>query len=764
MMSRKSGPQLPQPHPLTLALLLAIAAGASQASESAEPQRDPTFDAVEVVEPAPAKASSGKLTAPLLDTPQTIAVISADVFNAQGARNLTEVLRNTPGISFSGGENGFSTDTNNFSLRGFDTSGSIFVDGVRDSGNYPRDVFNLESVEVAKGPAADFGRGGLAGYVNLVSKSPKAQDFSRGTASFGIDQYDSDARARTTLDLNRQLNEGTAVRLNLLAQVGGIAGRERAQAEAFGIAPSLAFGLDGDTQVTFSAQHLNQSGRPDWGVPAATIPGTVNYNPDAGRASRDNFYGLVSDYDDNESTMVTLRVDHKLSPSLNLSNQLRWGQAQRDSAYTAPTGYTAATQVATAGTFSYGRVNHSLSNLTNLSASFDTGSFHHTLATGLEFSRERSDADRYPTVTAPTTPILNPDPRRSSLSRPNPTESAGVDIDTVAFYVYDTVELAQRWQLTGGARVERYEVDLESRNAAGAPIGPNGYSVSETTVSGKLGLVYKPVEHGSVYASFGVATLPPGSYLSNPDISRTGDNAFPGLLGQNNESAKPQRAVNHEVGVKWAFFDERLQVNAAAFSTERRSVAVSGKEPGVPSSPTLLRGYSKLEVQGVELGVNGRIGERWQILAGLVVLDSERKLDPYLDAARREANPADYGTFLTANGDQLAFTPEVSANLWTTYRFDSGLTLGLGAQYVDDSFAGRPDDADRIIPNGRFGELPGYTVGNLMLSYPVNQNLSLRLNVDNVTDRTYAVAANWPVARAQLGTSRAYLLSADFNF
>src|SRR5690606_475867 len=135
--------------------------------------------------------SSPKATAPLLDTPQTISVIPREVFQEQGARNLTDILRNTPGISFNAGENGFGSNTNDFSLRGFSTSGNIFVDGVRDSGNFARDAFNLEQVEVVKGPAADNGRGGAGGYVNLETKTPKAENFVGGSVGVGFEDRKS---------------------------------------------------------------------------------------------------------------------------------------------------------------------------------------------------------------------------------------------------------------------------------------------------------------------------------------------------------------------------------------------------------------------------------------------------------------------------------------------------------------------------------------------------------------------------------------------
>lgn len=762
--------------PLAAALLAALALPA-HADTDAQQSTPRTLDQVEVLGEVPDKASSPKFTAPLLDTPQTIAVIPSDVFNAQGAQNLTDVLRNVPGISFDAGENGFGTNNNNFSLRGFDTSGSIFIDCVRDSGNYARDVFNLDQVEVAKGPAADNGRGGLGGYVNLVTKSPQLGYFFRGTASYGTDGTDADSRLRTTLDLNNQLGDTSALRLNLLLQEGGVVGREHAENDAVGIAPSLAFGLGTSTRVVLAAQYLSQSGRPDWGVPGASIEGTINYDPVAASADRDTFYGLASDFDDNTSASVTARIEHDFANGLTLSNQTRWVETDRKALYTVPFGYTAATQTVVGDTQAYQRENSTFSNLTNLGVTFNTGAIEHTLAAGLELSREESEALRFGTSTPPATSVLAPDFNRVVAGMPAAQQTNRVKIDTVALYAYDTVKFNEQWQLTGGLRAERYDVEIDSKTAAGAPTGPDGYEVSETTLGGKLGLVYKPVENGSLYAAVNIATLPPGSWLSNPDISRTGDNAFPGIVGQNNDAAKPQRAVSHEIGVKWDFLDDRLSTTAAVFQTQRRSVAVSGKEPGVASSPTVLRGYGKQIVRGIELSATGRITDAWTVFAGAVFLDSKREHGAYLDAARCTANPADYRAGATvadcaaiiasgagADGDQLAFTPKRSANLWTTYAFANGLTIGGGVQHVGDAWAGRPDDADRIIPNGRWGELPGYTIGSLMASYAVNDKLTLRFNVDNVTDETYATSGNWAMTRAFIGPARSYLLSADFRF
>lgn len=705
------------------------------------------------------KASSPKQTAALLDTPQTISVIPQAVYKEQGARNLTDVLKNTPGISFNAGENGFSTGTNNFSMRGFDTSGNIFIDGARDSGSYNRDVFNLEQVEVAKGPAADNGRGGAGGYVNLVTKTPTLTDFVSGSVSYGFDRYDSEARKRTNLDINQAFSDSAAFRLNLLLEDSGVAGREHAEKDSWGLAPSIAFGLGSETRAIFAYEHVEQNDRPDWGIPGAAFKDMDRYDPSTSGADRDAFYGLASDYDDTRSDALLVRFEHDLRDGLTISNQTRLARVDRQARYTVPTGYEPATGLVSTQTQFYDRTNTSLSNLTNLSSTFQTGAVKHNVSAGLEFSREESEAGRFGTLNRTGATIINPDEDRDGAIRGVSTEKNEIKIDTVALYIYDTLEFNEQWQLTGGLRFENYRVKIDSRTAAGASTGAlDGFDDSEFTVGGKLGLVYKPASNGSIYAAYGFSSLPPGSYLSNPDISRTGDNAFPGFVA----GADPVKAQNFEIGTKWDFIDGRLSTAAALFHTVKKDVAITGAD--AVGGAESLKGYGKQIVQGLELSLAGQITEAWNVFGGIVFMDSERKHSAYLDQVRRNASPGDYGTTLRTDGDELAFTPRVSGNLWTTYRLPIGLTLGAGAQHVGSSYLGRPDDANRIIPNGSFGKLPSYTTFNAMASYEVNQNLDLRLNVDNLTNEEYANSSNWNGSRVSLGAPRTFLVSADFTF
>ena len=701
------------------------------------------------------------MTTEAVNTPQTITVIPSEVITEQGARTLTEVLRNTPGITFDAGENGFATSTNNFQLRGFDTSGNIFIDGSRDSGAYARDVFNVEQVEVFKGASADNGRGGAGGYVNIVTKVPVLESFIAGNAAFGFDQYGTRARLRGTVDVNQLLSDGIAIRLNAVGERGGVAGRDVAERNIWGIAPSIGVGLDGPLRAYLSYEHISSDDVPDWGVPGAAIPGLLTFDPLTDGVDRDNFYGLASDFDDVDTDAVLFRLEYDVAPNVTLSNQTRWARVDRFARYTVPTAFVPATRTVNSQTQVYDRRNDTLTNLTNLRAAFNTGAVAHTLSAGVEFTHERSDANRYGTANQTGNDLFNPNPDRVPPPVLTPTELNEVDIDTIAFYLFDTIELSERFQITGGIRGENYDVEIVSRTIAGAGTGAvDGYDDSRFSLSGRIGLVYKPAPEGSIYASFGTSAQSPGSFLSNPDISRTGDNAFPGFV----PGARAVRSDNYEIGVRWDFMDGALSTSIAGFRTEKRRVPVVGRQPG--DTADSLQGYHEQVVQGVELGVTGQITPEWAIFAGALIMDSERRISAELNEARRlgDSGAGDYGTFLTVDGDRLAFTPNFTANLWTTYRFPFGLTLGGGLQHVGSSFLGRPDDAIRFIPNGRFGKLPSYTLVNALVSYELTPNIDLRLNVDNLFNEQYVITTNWNGTRATLGAPRTFLVSAGFRF
>jgi catecholate siderophore receptor len=278
------------------------------------------------------EVSSPKYTAELVNLPQTVVVIPKTVFREQAAVTLSDVLRNTPAITLLAGEGGGASNTagDSFFMRGFDATNSIFIDGVRDQGAYSRDVFNLDQVEVSKGPSGSYtGRGNASGSVNLVTKTP----FEEPLRAVGL-TYGSNDHMRSTLDFNQPLPEdflgGSAVRLNAMWQDGGVAGRDEVERDAWGIAPSFALGLGTDTRLTLAAQILRQENTPDYGLPAAALPGLAPTTPPVGHVDQNNFYGIAGvDFDDIDSDSYTARIEHDFAPGVTLRNLTRYSDNHR---------------------------------------------------------------------------------------------------------------------------------------------------------------------------------------------------------------------------------------------------------------------------------------------------------------------------------------------------------------------------------------------------------------------------------------------------
>src|SRR5262245_16433353 len=281
-----------------------------------------------------ATPSSPKYTEPLRDTPQTITIIPKAVMEEQGATTLRDVLRNVPGLTMTAGEGGTPAG-DNLTLRGFSARNDIFIDGARDLGVQSRDPFNLEQVEVVKGPGSSFtGRGSAGGTINLVSKAPTVNRFFAGTISGG-----SDATKRFTGDLNLPITDRTALRLNILAHDSGVAGRDVVNNQRWGIAPSFMFGLGTRTRLTLSYYYLGQDNISDYGIPwvPATSVALQQYRDQPAPVPRNTFYGFRDrDHENLRSDLATVKIERDFNDSTTLRNQLRFGYSSRDSLATPP--------------------------------------------------------------------------------------------------------------------------------------------------------------------------------------------------------------------------------------------------------------------------------------------------------------------------------------------------------------------------------------------------------------------------------------------
>jgi catecholate siderophore receptor len=702
--------------------------------------------------------SSHKFTQPLLDTTQTISVIGRDLIQQQGATTLSEALRNSPGVgTFYAGENGATSTGDTMYMRGFDSSGSIFVDGVRDLGSVSRDVFNIEQIEVTKGPdGTEYGRTAPTGAINMVSKRPQLDNAISGSLGYG-----SASQQRATADWNQAIGEDAAFRLNVMGQDSGVPGRDRVQNNRWGVAPSLGLGLGSATRIYLDYLHVKHDNVPDGGVSTIGLPGYASPDPtrpflsDAAAVDPHNFYGTRQDHDDVQVDMFTAIVEHDFSDHLAVHDTLRWGRTHQDyllTSFTATAAHLSTPDPDDPSTWTVARsnptfkhqTNRILTNQTNLTASFDTGAVGHDLSAGIELSREQAATQGIAPLSGSTWPPANlyrPDPDQGGLAYARNGAHGNGKTDTVAAYLFDTLKFGERWQLNAGARLDHYRTRFVSTDVCGGRRGPACGSHPAGTVlpsvdarlSGnlpnyKLGVLFKPVAAGSIYANFAMSQEPPGgNTLTLSNASNSADN--PDL--------DPQRARTVELGTKWSVLGDRLLLTGALYRTTVSNDLVQDPTDG------LYYQVGRKRVQGVEIGAVGRITDRWAVSTGYTRMDAK----------------VIRGSAVTSDGSaDLPYTPTSAFTAWTTYRLPFNLTLGGGARHA----GGMKRGSDGAVGTPTFTR--GYWVFDAMASFEVNTHLDLQLNVYNVFDKHYIAAINKSGYRYTPAMPRSAMLTAQLRF
>ncbi|MDR6927413.1 TonB-dependent siderophore receptor [Pseudomonas sp. BE134] len=698
------------------------------------------------------KANSSKYTAPLVDTPRSITVIPQQVIKDTGALNMQDALRTVPGITFGAGEGGNPQGDRPF-IRGFDAQGDTYLDGVRDTGSQSREIFAVESIEVSKGPnSAIGGRGAAGGSINLVSKKAHLGDSFDGGFTWGSDQTQ-----RYTMDGNYQLNDTTAGRLNLLSHESNVAGRDSVDYDRWGIAPSLAFGLGTDTRVNLDYYHLENNDTPDSGIPysipTAGSAARTKSNPDKPDDGGDstNFYGLNDrDFRKGRTDISTFAIAHDLNDAMTVKNTLRHGSSMQDYILTQPDDSKGNVNNGTVWRRANTRVSNTetTTNQTDLFGDIYIAGFKNSYSTGVEYTHEESQKSSYSvnTDTTPRTaavtntcnPALIGAPSGyncTSLSNPNPNDPwngaisrnyAGTDTkaDTYAMYVFDTLELSQQWLLNMGLRYDHFETDYKTFDGSGVTTAKD--KDTSEFVTGQFGVVYKPAENGSIYASYATSAIPPGNTLSE------GSEGNPLGGGTVNNDLKPETTKNYEIGTKWDLLNDQLSLTADIFRTEKENARVQ-------VNTNTYENAGKTRVQGIELSATGRITDKWQVFAGYAYMDSEQ---------------IDGGPLGAVNdGNELPNTPKNSASLWTTYQVLPRLTVGGGAFYVDDVFGN--------VANTTMVE--SYVRYDAMAAYKLTKNIDLQLNVQNLTNETYYDKA-FSTHFANQAPGRTALLSTNFHF
>lgn len=723
------------------AALFGVVAGGAQAA-------DAVLAPVEVSAPAANKngtvdtykaptVSVGRTKQDARDVPQSVTSITQQVMHDQDANTLKEALRNAVGVTFNAAEGGASGD--GVRIRGFAASNDLYLDNFRDSAQYNRDTFNTDTVEVLRGPASMlYGRGSTGGIVNQVSKAPFRGDLNQLTTTIGTDSY-----YRAEGDFNRSIGESSAARLTVMGQKAG-SFREGAELNRWGVAPSVKFGIGEPTEITLSYLHYQEDNVPDYGVPyyrKATTPSnrassSSIHGTDTPIDRADTFYGLKDfDSEKTQTDVLSAIVQHQLAPNMVLKNSTRYGQYDLDLRASAPGISFANTNEAlsdkttiTRGRKLRQRDQEIISNVTDLLWDFETGTLRHNVLAGVELTREKLlstgrtqlAASGKTSCALPSTTVGNPVTSGApNCSEPIKTGESESTADTLAFYVQDMIDLNPQWKMLLGARFDRFKAQTENRSfTASKAADPTGRT--DHVWSWRTGLIYQPDQQQSYYISYGTSFNPSAeAYSTDPRGAMT----------------DPEKNANYEIGAKWTLLEGDLALRTALFRTVKTNERQTDIEQGV-IKPYLLSG--KRHTDGIELEAAGRISDKWQVFAGVALMD------PVIDKVAGT-------TPKEQEGNMPDNAPRYTANLWTTYQIDGNWKVGGGANAMGKRYT----DLNNVV------NLPSFVRWDAMAEWN-QRDLSVQLNVYNVfnTDHYEGLYRGFAVP----GTGRAARVTVGYKF
>lgn len=715
------------------------------------------------------QSANSKFVAPLLDTPKSVSIISNQLIEDTKVTTLSDALRTMPGITLGAGEGGNPNGDRPF-IRGYNSESSMYVDGVRNATSQNREMFAVEQVEVTKGSASAMGGAGtVGGSINLISKVAKKGDFLEGSVENGTDNYQ-----RITLDGNKDFGNGIAARVAIMGHHNEKAGQsDGAEYKRAGIAPSITFGLDTSTRATLSYYYLKTDDTPDSGVPYNNPTGYSQYSGKPIDVKQGIYYGWKDrDFQKQENQVGTIKLEHDLADNLTISNTAVYNSSKNDYLWTNPDDSQG--NIYKNGNV-WARVNSRIADTDTftdqlaLTGKFNTGALKHSFNLGAEYSDQETDRTQYIINGKNATGTLNPDDTPTndcspadiasgwctSVQNPNrgpwtgsiSTEGAdqyNTQTKSTSVYFLDSIEFNPQWILDLGLRWDKFDTEQTmtygARNSAvlGSSTTPPTRQVGEQVKTEsdtdfftyQAGLTFKPVENGSIYASYATS--------ANPVGVDAGDGSEG--IGAAYSNLDPEESQTFEIGTKWDLLQDRLNLTAAIFRTEKQNARIQ-------LSPTTYSNIGESKVDGIELGLNGKITDKWDISAGYTYLDSEATKN---GVSCRGTTCTDQTVF---NGNRMPNVPKNSATLWTNYQALPQLQLGAGATAMDKVYGD--------LANTKY--VPGYVRYDAMARYNVNKNVDLQLNLNNLSDKRYFTKA-YASHYATEAEGRNAVLSLNFKY
>lgn len=645
-------------------------------------------------------SSSGlKTETPLLDTPQTVSVLTREQIADQALQDIGDILRYTPGTSIGQGEG----NRDQITIRGQNTTADFFVDGIRDDVQYFRPLYNLERVEIHKGPnAMIFGRGGGGGIINRVTKSPIAgETFGSTTAS-----VDSFGAFYLSGDVNAAIADNAAFRINGLYEEFNNH-RDFFDGRRIAINPTIGAELSDQSRILLSYEYVDDDRSVDRGNPAElrAADNPCSFEDPCGplRGFRDTLFGFDGV---NKTTLqahiVKLRVEHDFSDTLRFNATTLYADYDKlyrnvypvDAILADPINGPAVNSITLDG---YNDTTDRENFITqgNLLWTGETGSIGHTLLLGYEIGQQQSANARQDILFADsnddqiTIPLTDPI-AQPAFSFPASTRNRVSDLKFVSLYLQDQISIGDHFEIVGGVRFDSFDIDVNDIQ--------NNVRLSRTDdkFSPRLGLIYKPQENVSIYTSYSKSFLPRSGDQFLTLTPTVGD-----TLGT--VDLEPESFENYEIGVKWDI-TPALSLTTALFRLDRDNQATLLNNQG----DTTLSGS---RTEGAEIQLVGRLTEKLQVNAGYSYLNGEQRNQSTVD-----------GQDL-----QLFQVPKHMASLWTKYDFTDQFAAGLGVTHQSSQFA----------TNDNTVRVPSFTRIDAALYYTVNEQFKIQLNVENLFDETY---------------------------
>lgn len=659
----------------------------------------------------------GKGQQQLRDIPQNITVMTEKLLDDRNLDNFRDVLKSTAGVTFLAGETG----EEDVRLRGFSLgqSGDIYRDGMREGQLITRDTFATDRVEVLKGSASMlFGKGSTGGVINQVTKQPFLMDRYEAELTVG-----SGSHKRVQADLNKQLSDNSAVRVNAMVQDADNWGAEDNRKA---LAAGWRTGIGERDEFSVDLYHLSTQERPNYNHPwLQTGDATSNPRYIVPVLPARNYYGLASDYQNTEQTTLTLGHKHRFSAQEELQTTLRHGRYERDLWVSAVVWAPAAqqpdstavslTNPPTADTRlnrnSKGR--YGQSDVTQIqsdySNKFKSAGMDHHLTAGVDLTLE--DAQRNNsfagTASGLSTTVGTPNDGDWRADTRDAPPLNTFDSESLGLYVQDVVSITSNVKLVGGLRFDKLKASY--RDTAG-----NQDDLSANLWSPRIGALFQPDETSTYYVSFGQ------SYNTSADTYQFAlGNFATGGTNAKLGNTPPEKSRNIEIGAKWDLFDQRATLNAALFRSEKYNER--NTDPDSAATQALLSG--KRHATGVELSAAGRITPDWEVFYNHTWIPSAR-----IDQSNVALSAT--GTGAQVQGDRPALTPKHSLSLWSTYRVTPRWRVGLGMTYRGEQ---NPEGARTVLASS-------FTVWDGMVEYIVDEKTTVKFNVSNITDKLYADA------------------------